>query len=221
MGRREAAVRREARGRERDAMAKQGKGQAFEREICSRLSRWWTDGRRDDVFWRSAGSGARATSRGRRGKQTANQHGDVAAVDPCGAVLTDLFVIELKRGYNSSTVHDLLDRREGAAEQTYERWIKHAMEDVRAAGAAGWLLIVRRDRHEAMIWMDVSTRMLFDQIGVDLRVDPCCTMTAIVRREASEVIESRPIRASLFGMTLENFLLNVPPEAITKLGNIA
>lgn len=44
------------------------KGSVFEREICKALGRWWTDGERDDIFWRTAGSGARATCRLERGK---------------------------------------------------------------------------------------------------------------------------------------------------------
>jgi len=39
------------------------KGSSFEREICTILSKWWTNNERDDVFWRTAGSGARATTR--------------------------------------------------------------------------------------------------------------------------------------------------------------
>jgi hypothetical protein len=194
-------------------MAKgQGKGQNFEREICTRLSRWWTDGRRDDVFWRSAGSGARATTRSKRGRQTANQHGDVTAVDSIGAPLIDLFTIEIKRGYSDSTCQDLLDRREGAAELYYERWIINAMRDCQLAGAAGWLLIVRRDRHEPLIWMEVVTRSLFDQFRTDLRVQPCCTMTIRLRKPKVQV--------TIFGMTLENFLMNVKPQTMVELGKV-
>lgn len=193
-------------------MAKSGKGSAFEREICTRLSRWWTDGRRDDVFWRSSGSGARATTRAKFGRRTANQHGDVAAVDPIGSPLTDLFTIEIKRGYSDATTHELLDRREGAAELLYERWIENALRDCRAAGAAGWLLIAKRDRHEPLIWMEVGTRSLFDEVDTDLRIPPCATMTVRLRKPK--------IQATIFGTTLENFLLNVKPDAIMRLGKI-
>ena len=191
---------------------KSGKGSGFERDVCSKLSLWWTDGRRDDVFWRSAGSGARATTRSKRGRQTVNQHGDITAVDPVGASLTDLFSIEIKRGYNVSTVHDLLDRSLSAAELDYERWIVNAMRDCRSAGAAGWLLIAKRDRHEAMIWMEALTMGLFDQIGVDLQIPPCCTLTTRIRNPK--------IQTTIFGMTLENFLMNVKPQAIMELGRI-
>jgi len=39
------------------------KGGEFERDISRFLSRWWTYGERDDVFWRTSASGARATTR--------------------------------------------------------------------------------------------------------------------------------------------------------------
>ena len=41
-------------------MPKAYKGSEFEREMCKCLSLWWTDSKRDDVFWRSAQSGGRA-----------------------------------------------------------------------------------------------------------------------------------------------------------------
>lgn len=87
------------------------KGSSFEREICKRLSLAWTDGERDDVFWRTSGSGARATCRFGRGKATANQYGDICATDPVGVPLTDCFVFELKCGYGRWDLLDLLDGR--------------------------------------------------------------------------------------------------------------
>ena len=68
------------------------KGGAFERTVCKALSRWVTHGKREDVFWRSAMSGGRATVRGKDVRQS----GDVTCVAPEGHVLTDRFVIECK-----------------------------------------------------------------------------------------------------------------------------
>ena len=37
------------------------KGSSFERLVCKRMSMWLSKGERDDLFWRSAMSGGRAT----------------------------------------------------------------------------------------------------------------------------------------------------------------
>lgn len=82
-------------------MARRNKGSPFEREICLLLTKWWLrdDDPEDTIFWRTAGSGGRATVRGKRGRRTSKQHcGDIAALDDQGRALTDLITFELKRG---------------------------------------------------------------------------------------------------------------------------
>jgi len=70
-----------------------GKGDNFERECCRYLSLWWSDGEKDDIFWRNR---RRITS---RTKAAERQMGDIAAVHPEGIPLTELFNIEIKTGY--------------------------------------------------------------------------------------------------------------------------
>lgn len=67
------------------------KGASFEREICKALSLWVTNGKRGDVFWRSAMSGGRATI-----FADVRQCGDICAVAPEGAPLVERFFIECK-----------------------------------------------------------------------------------------------------------------------------
>jgi len=78
------------------------KGGTFERDICKELSMWWTDNSRDDIFWRTSGSGARATARRKSGVTTQNSSGDVGYLAVNGMPLIDLMCIEIKRGYTSS-----------------------------------------------------------------------------------------------------------------------
>lgn len=76
------------------------KGGNFEREISKQLSLWFTDGKSELGFYRTAGSGGRATSR-HRGKKEVKQEdfGDIKAeTDECKP-FTDFFCIELKTGY--------------------------------------------------------------------------------------------------------------------------
>lgn len=72
------------------------KGAAFERHVCQQLSLWLSRGKRKDLLWRSAMSGGRATVSHRKGDILTSQGGDVSAIDPLGAILTDRFCIEIK-----------------------------------------------------------------------------------------------------------------------------
>lgn len=80
-----------------------GKGEDFERQISKKLSLWWTDGERDDVFWRTSQSGGRATQRAKSALDTAYSYGDLTFIDPIGKPLCDLLVIEAKRGYTNTS----------------------------------------------------------------------------------------------------------------------
>ncbi len=131
------------------------KGSAYERLMAEELSLWWTqdlEEPRTDIFWRTAGSGARATVRGRKGKTTKNHSGDILASDPIGQPFLDYVCLELKRGYSSSTIFDVLDKSPGAATQTFEKWITQAEESAKNAGSMGWLIIHKRDRRETMVF---------------------------------------------------------------------
>lgn len=72
------------------------KGAAFERSVCRHLSLWITKGKKEDVFWRSAMSGGRATLLHRKGKAAQNSAGDITATGEEGHTLTDQFYIECK-----------------------------------------------------------------------------------------------------------------------------
>jgi len=72
------------------------KGSSFERDCCCRLSLWVSHGKREDLFWRSAMSGGRATVAGRRGTNLASQAGDISSVSKAGHVLTSDFYVEVK-----------------------------------------------------------------------------------------------------------------------------
>lgn len=72
------------------------KGGNFEREICKKLSLWVSEGKRDDIFWRSAMSGGRSTIGLKKGIKRSNQAGDITAIDPMGQFLINKFIIECK-----------------------------------------------------------------------------------------------------------------------------
>lgn len=73
------------------------KGSAFERLVCKELSLWVSNGIRDDLYWRSAMSGGRASVRFKKTNKTSStQAGDITAIDPLGKPLLDVFCIECK-----------------------------------------------------------------------------------------------------------------------------
>lgn len=72
------------------------KGAEFERSCCKKLSLWLSSGTRDDLLWRSAMSGGRATLSIPKGKEASHQMGDISTVSAAGAALIDRFVIECK-----------------------------------------------------------------------------------------------------------------------------
>lgn len=125
------------------------KGSRFERHICGLLSRWWTYGKRDDVFWRTAGSGARATGRAKRGKKTANACGDICHVDAIGSPLTYVFAFELKAGYVTNVLGNIVDRC--GLNCQWEDWIRQAENSSDMAQTYSWAVIHLRARRDVMI----------------------------------------------------------------------
>jgi hypothetical protein len=80
-----------------------GKGSAFERKVCVDLSLMISGGKQSDIFWRSAMSGGRATSRIRRAKNryrrsvdNVRQGGDICAVAPEGNAFSEHWFVECK-----------------------------------------------------------------------------------------------------------------------------
>jgi hypothetical protein len=96
------------------------KGGDFEREFSKRLSIWFSG--RDDVFWHTTGSGARATSRRKTGKDTEGQHGDIFATCEEGKPLECCWSIELKSGYHQGKSSRKLKDKDGAEVKVYSRW---------------------------------------------------------------------------------------------------
>src|SRR5882672_9435645 len=98
------------------------KGGQFERDMCKAFSLWWTEGKHEDWFWRTAGSGARATVRAKQGKRTSGHGSDMCSTHPKANVLTRLITFEFKKGYNRCTLGDLLDRPRRLKPQEIEKW---------------------------------------------------------------------------------------------------
>ena len=184
------------------------KGSSFEREMCKLLGLWWTGNQRDDVFWRSSNSGGRATVRSRSGRGTFGQHGDVQATDPIGQPLMDLCTIEMKRGYGHTSIGDVLDKPGTMKPQAWELWIEQAIREHKEAGSDHWMLITRRDRREALVFIPLVFKGALIHVGVEFGdARPCMTFRLMLRKQEHHV----------WSTTLRSFLASVTPEDVRKL----
>jgi len=184
------------------------KGTPFEREVCKTLSLWWTGQERDDVFWRTDTSGGRAKSRMKAGKETFGQYGDVQASDPIGQPLIDLCTIELKRGYNRTSIMDMLDAKDHAAQQQWDAWIEKLLVDHVAAGTQFWMLIWRRDRRAPLLFLPHPLFVLFSLRGLA----KVFRMRLLLKDGTS---------MACCAMLFETFLEHVTPKAVLDLVEVA
>lgn len=150
-------------------MGKSLKGGVFEREMCGILSLWWSNNRRDDLFWRTGGSGARARVRHQKGKRTHGQHSDMCATDPKGEPLIRALTIEMKRGYNKFTPFDVMDKPRKGVQQEFEKWVEQVHTAHLAAESVSWLIIHRRDKRQALVYFPPE---LYEFLEQCFEVDP-------------------------------------------------
>ena len=185
------------------------KGNNFERLICKKLSMWWSQGERDDIFWRSATSGGMAKVRSKQGKKTFGQYGDIQATDPIGQPLIDLCAIELKRGYKRNNIADVLDKMPNSSIQEWEKWVFQVMEDVGNAGVPYWMLITKRDGRTPLIFMPYGLFQFFTLSGsAQLKISRPYVIINPVKIKDQEKI------GKVFGTTLKEFFKNVHPDSI-------
>lgn len=190
------------------------KGGDYERELCRKISLWWSKGIRDDLFWRTAGSGGRATSRGKKGKTTANHCGDICSTDSSSEPLIRLVTIESKRGYSRSTIADLLDSPENSALQKYEEWFEQAETSRKNSDSYSWLLIVKRDRRNPIVFMPFL-EMYQELLGIGVDLGTCLPLLKINVNLRDSQKNTEP--ELIIGMRLEDFLSRTEPSQILSL----
>lgn len=197
------------------------KGAQFERDLCRKFSLWWTRGKRDDVFWRTHGSGGRAKVRSKMGKRTHEQHADMCAIDPIGAPLIDLLTIEMKKGYPKTNALDLFDRGLLSAQTQIESWLQRLIEDSATAGSFSWALAVRRPQRQITIFWP-------RQLQIELRDAGCFASTCnpLMRIDADlrlryqigpKKFKTSRTEITIYGTTLDQFLNSLDPKRVRAL----
>lgn len=195
------------------------KGGEYERELCKRLSLWWTGGERDDVFWRTSQSGGRATTRNKTGKKTFGQCGDICAVDPIGQPLMRVVTIEAKRGYRTyagNNVGDAFDRTAFQAQQTWEAFVEQAETSAKLAGSLAWMLVQRRDERTAVVFFPRTLFRALREQGAFAEL-PCPSLHLRVAVRVTDTRKS--VRHDLFGTTLDALLKHCTPQHFTNLAH--
>ena len=176
------------------------KGAPFERKIAKQLSLWWTRDERDDIFWRTPGSGARHTVRQKVGKDTKNSAGDIGCQDEIGRPFIDYFLIELKVGYNK--VIDPLAIFDSPRKKKHfllDVWAK-AEKEREQVGRRASLLIFQRDFRVPFVIIKTG---IYDILAAaDSKTSP------------SMLIDLEDGYKSLLIVSLEKFLLDIKPNFI-------
>jgi hypothetical protein len=132
------------------------KGASFERDVCKALSLWLSQGEKDDLLWRTAMSGGRATINNRKkaGSNT-NQLGDICAISTAGNWLTRNFFIECKHVKNLHTDRLMDFKSYGGVSQFWDKAYCEAKANRRLP------MMVCQDRHR-------PTYVLLNGAGVAL-----------------------------------------------------
>lgn len=177
------------------------KGGTFEREICKMLSLWWTHQERDDVFWRTAGSGGRATNRARKGASTSGAYGDLTFTDVIGKPLLDVCCMELKRGYKPDVL-DLVDKRKNSKPCVLAQFWNQASLSAEQADVPHPVVIFKRDQKQICI---MCSAWFLRSLG------------SVLGPHRGQKIQAFIDNQKVIIMLLEDWLDYVTPESIYQL----
>lgn len=186
------------------------KGGNFEREIAKLLSKWWTAGEDDSIFWRTSNSGGRMTVRARKGLSTSSHCGDLCAINPIGEPLIKAFAIEIKRGYKGASIADLIDSPDIIKNIHYESWIEQAIAAQVASSSVFWMIIHRRDQRESTVTLPQEV-FSPNWISSSLLTSRFCSFM-----RSHWVNRHTDVATTLIHLRLEDFLRFVSPDNIRK-----
>lgn len=129
------------------------KGRQFERDVARILSLWWSNGEDEDCFWRTDSSGARATTRRKKGKPLPSNAGDIKNETESAKKFSDTFFIEVKRGYNKRIdILDILDKPK--KKNILLDWFHKAEDECHGAGKKFPIIIFKRNHGEICVIFD-------------------------------------------------------------------
>lgn len=128
------------------------KGASFERKIAKALSLWVSDGKHEDLFWRTSQSGGRATTARSKGRSV-RQSGDIGAVERGGHSFTEQWYVECK-AYRKIDLDGFLIKNVGKVAKWWKLCRQEALHYERdpmlIVKQNGWpWLVITRHNHAA------------------------------------------------------------------------
>lgn len=152
------------------------KGGAYENEICKTISLMWSRGERSDLCRRSEGSGARFTSRRKKGEEgTIYQAGDITFSNDIIKPFFDYYSLELKSGYNKKkktetgnivTTWDTLEILDSnQKEPLFIKFWKQCSNDAFDSGRRPMLIFRRNQRKSCIALSSYEFHNMLDFFG--------------------------------------------------------
>jgi len=170
------------------------KGSSFEREIAKFLTKWVSGQEKELYYWRSPSSGAVATLN----VGSKEISGDIIALRPEGAFLTDRFSIELKTGYPKASFHQHLKDNKNFE---IENFWKQCVRDASKADKQG-MLIYRKLGYPIILGIGCQTKFLLKDYLKDVK-------------SVHLIFDNGTPSIAFFDM--KKFFEKVTPEVIKKL----
>jgi hypothetical protein len=174
-----------------------GKGSAWERDVAKLLTTWLTGKPKPYVWWRMPSSGAMATI----SEENKELSGDIMAMRPEGAFLTDKYSIECKVGYPSSSFHKHL---KGLKNDEIRDFWKQACRDADIADKKP-LLIYKKKNYNALVGIEI-----FDY------EDQLFNLPSICMRFTAEQAQDTTLPDVAF-YDMEEFFKAVSPDDVRKI----
>jgi len=143
-------------------MGGSSKGSQFERDLCRTLSLHFSNGTADDWFWRTSGSGSRATNLSASGKDlTKYQVGDMAPIRPEGVPLCDVFSFEFKF-YSGIDLHGIF--HSVAPERSLLSFWAKCVRDAEASERVP-AMVTKVNNGVPILWVPVRLLSILSQAG--------------------------------------------------------
>ena len=133
-------------------MNSKNKGSSFERLISKKISLWYSNGEKDDLFYRTSNSGGRFTVRINKGKETSGQHGDVCSYSSESELFSKNILIECKH-YKDADLWSLFTESKG--DNIFNWWKEAVKESVDSKTEP--MLVVRQNNRPILLL--TSTRL--------------------------------------------------------------
>lgn len=186
------------------------KGASYERSLCVAFSRWFSFGQTDDLFWRTSGSGSRATRRHKKNQRlTKYQYGDMTYDREEGKPLVEYLNFEFRFRRQLEPLGVFYDTDPNYSLLSF--WAK-ATSEAEQSGRIP-ILVTKVNRGQSVLWMPSSLFVSLERIG-----DPKMVFAVTARRVRVEKKVFYTFREPITvgGVLLDTFFERNEPSRVVK-----